>query len=122
MSILRTDPRFVSPIDNSAVLLVCRLDAPDAESVRRMIVDAIETEKTGLWGRAYIDGAHNTSGGLGAGDKWLAEIQLQLRKAGVPVVFDDSPAIFPDGYPLSDCALYFGWYADRIAGPFTQFV
>jgi uncharacterized protein (TIGR03790 family) len=113
--------RPMATIDNSAVLLVCRLDAPDAESVRRMIVDAIETEKTGLWGRAYIDGAHNTSGGLGAGDKWLAEIPPQLRKAGVPVIYDDSPAIFPDGYPITDCALYFGWYADRIAGPFTQF-
>ena len=113
--------RAMAEVDNSAVLLVCRLDAPDAETVRRMIVDAVETEKTGLWGRAYIDGAHNTGAGLGAGDKWLGEIQLQLRKVGVPVVFDDSPAIFPDGYPLSDCALYFGWYADRVSGPFTQF-
>lgn len=113
--------RAMAEIDNSAVLLVCRLDAPDAATVRRMIVDAIETEKTGLWGRAFIDGAHNTGPGLGAGDKWLAEIPPQLRKAGVPVIYDDSPAIFPDGYPMTDCALYFGWYADRISGPFTQF-
>jgi uncharacterized protein (TIGR03790 family) len=106
---------------NSAVLLVCRLDAPDAATVRRMIVDAIETEKNGLWGRAYIDGAHNTGAGLGVGDKWLAEIPTQLHKAGVPVIYDDLPAIFPDGYPMADCALYFGWYADKISGPFTQF-
>lgn len=113
--------RPMAEVDNSAVLLVCRLDAPNAETVRRMIVDAIETEKNGLWGRAYIDGAHNTGGGLGAGDKWLAEIPPQLRKVGVPVIYEDSPAIFPDGYPMTDCALYFGWYADRISGPFTQF-
>ena len=31
-----------------------------AATVRRMITDAIETEKTGLWGRAYVDGAHNS--------------------------------------------------------------
>lgn len=113
--------RAMAEIDNSAVLLVCRLDAPDVATVRRMIVDAIETEKIGLWGRAFIDGAHNTSAGLGAGDKWLAEIPPQLRKAGVPVIYDDSPAIFPDRYPMTDCALYFGWYADRISGPFMQF-
>ena len=113
--------RAMLEADNSAMLLVCRLDAPDVATVRRMIVDAIETEKNGLWGRAYIDGAHNTSTGLGVGDKWLAEIPTQLHKAGVPVVYDDLPAIFPDGYPMTDCALYFGWYADKISGPFTQF-
>jgi uncharacterized protein (TIGR03790 family) len=113
--------RAMVEADNSAVLLVCRLDAPDIATVRRMIVDAIETEKNGLWGRAYIDGAHNTGPGLGLGDKWLAEIQTQLQKAGVPVIYDDLPAIFPDGYPMTDCALYFGWYADKISGPFNQF-
>jgi uncharacterized protein (TIGR03790 family) len=113
--------RAISEIENSAVLLVCRLDAPDAATVRRMIVDAVETEKKGLWGRAYVDGANNTGAGLGAGDKWLAEISEQLHKVGVPVIYDNLPAIFPDGYPMTDCALYFGWYADKISGPFTQF-
>lgn len=36
------------------------------------------------------------------------------------MIYDDQPATFPDGYPMSDCALYFGWYADAVAGPFTQ--
>jgi uncharacterized protein (TIGR03790 family) len=113
--------RAIAELENSAVLLVCRLDAPDAATVRRMIVDAIETEKNGLWGRAYVDGARNTGPGLGAGDKWLGEVSTQLHKVGVPVIYEDSPAIFPDGYPMTDCALYFGWYADRISGPFNQF-
>ena len=112
--------RRISEFDGPALMLVCRLDAPSATTVRRMIVDSIETEKTGLWGRAYIDGAHNTSPGLAMGDTWLAEIREQLHKAGVPVIFDDDPAIFPDGYPMTDCALYFGWYAGAVAGPFTQ--
>lgn len=112
--------RAIADFDNSALLLVGRLDAPKAATVRRMIVDAIEAEKTGLWGRAYVDGAHNTSQGLGLGDLWLGEIPGQLHKAGVPVIYDDSPAIFPDPYPMTDCALYFGWYTERIAGPFTQ--
>jgi hypothetical protein len=39
----------------------------------------------------------------------------------MPVVFDDSPAVFPDAFPMSDCALYYGWYAPGVVGPFTQF-
>ena len=57
-----------------------------------MITDAIETEKNGLWGRAYVDGAHNTAGGLEVGDRWMSEIVEQLHKVGVPVVFDETPA------------------------------
>jgi len=101
-----------------ALLLVCRLDAPAAATVRRMIVDAIETEKTGLWGRAFVDGAHNT-GGMEMGDRWLAEIVQQFHKAGVPVVYDDAPEVFPTGFPISDCALYYGWYAANATGPFA---
>jgi uncharacterized protein (TIGR03790 family) len=103
-----------------AMLLVCRLDAPSAATVRRMITDAVEVEKTGLWGRAYVDGAHNTSGGLEIGDRWLGEVVTQLRKSGIPTVYDESPAIFPDGFPINDAALYYGWYAPGVAGPFTQ--
>ena len=112
--------RPISEIADAVFMLVCRLDAPHGATVRRMITDAIEVEKNGLWGRGYVDGAHNTAGGLQLGDKWLAEIPAQLRKAGVPVVYDNAPAVFPDGYPVSDCALYYGWYTDAITGPFAQ--
>jgi uncharacterized protein (TIGR03790 family) len=112
--------RAIGDFENATLLLVCRLDAPAAETVRRMIVDAVATEKTGLWGRAYVDGAHNTSGGMEVGDQWLAEISGQFHKVGIPVVYDEKPAIFPEGYPMTDCALYYGWYAGTVAGPFTQ--
>src|SRR5437764_1009173 len=84
--------RRISEFEGPALMLVCRLDAPSAAAVRRMITDAIETEKTGLWGRAYIDGAHNAAPGLGVGDTWLAEIRKALRKAGVPVIYENEPA------------------------------
>ena len=112
--------RAIAEVDNSAVLLVCRLDAPQAATVRRMITDAVETEKTGLWGRAYIDGAHNSASALGVGDHWLAEIRDHLHKAGVPLIYEDTAEIFPNSYPMTDCALYYGWYAGTMAGPFTQ--
>ena len=112
--------RAIAEAENSPVLLVCRLDAPQVATVRRMITDAIETEKSGLWGRAYIDGAHNPAGGLGVGDHWLAEVRDQLHKVGVPLIYEDTPAIFSNSYPMTDCALYYGWYAGTMAGPFTQ--
>lgn len=112
--------RPITEIENSPLMLVCRLDAPAVATVKRMITDAIETEKNGLWGRAYVDGAHNTSGGMQIGDRWLGEIVGQLHKAGVPVVYDDAPAIFPEGYPLTNCALYYGWYAGGVSGAFSD--
>ena len=114
------DFRPITEFSDAPLLLVCRLDAPTAAVVRGMITDAIAAEKNGLWGRAFIDGAHNTSGGLQIGDKWMNEIVQQLHKAGLPAVFDDTPQLFPDGYPVSDCALYYGWYADHLSGAFTQ--
>ena len=112
--------KAIAELDTPALLLVCRLDAPTAETVRRMIVDAIATEKKGLWGRAYVDGMHETAAGYAIGDRWLAEIPVQLHKVGVPVVYENSPALFPDGYPMTDCALYYGWRTDKANGPFSQ--
>lgn len=111
--------RGITEGGEGAPMLVCRLDAPSAATVRRMITDAIAAERDGLWGRAYVDGANHTSGGLQVGDQWLSQIPAQLRKVGVPVVYDNAPEIFPDGFPMSDCALYYGWYAATAAGPFA---
>jgi uncharacterized protein (TIGR03790 family) len=112
--------RAIMDLEAPGLLLVCRLDAASTATVRQMITDAVETERNGLWGRAFVDGAHNTSGGLEVGDQWLAQIPDQLRKVGVPVVYDDTPALFPDGFPMTNCALYYGWYSGAVSGPFTQ--
>src|SRR5438270_4726256 len=112
--------KAVGEVENPVLLLVCRLDAANAETVRRMIVDSIATEKRGLWGRAYVDAAHDTRAGYATGDQWLAEIPTQLHKVGIPIIYENSPAVFPAGYPMTDCALYFGWKADNAAGPFAQ--
>ena len=112
--------RPIAEDTTAPLLLVTRLDAPESATVRRMITDAIQAEKDGLWGRAYVDGAHETSSGKEVGDAWMRAIVDQAQKEGVPVVFDDVPAIFPDNYPMTDCALYYGWYAGNIAGPFNQ--
>jgi uncharacterized protein (TIGR03790 family) len=104
-----------------ALLLVCRLDAPSSATVKQMITDAIAAEKNGLWGRAYVDAGGSAGDSSRAlGDEWLALIRQQLHKVGVPVVYDDAPEMFPEGYPMTDCALYYGWYSDHLFGAFTQ--
>jgi uncharacterized protein (TIGR03790 family) len=112
--------RAIGEFDNPVLLLVCRLDGPSADVVRRMITDAIATEKNGLWGRAYVDGAHNTNGNFAIGDEWLRSIVDQLHKVGVPVVYDEKPETFPDGFPITDAALYYGWYSGNVSGPFAR--
>ncbi len=112
--------RAIAELGNSPLLLVCRLDAPTAKIVRRMITDAVAAEKSGLWGRAYVDGANNTSGGLADGDNWLKAVVKGLRQAGIPTVYDLDSALLPSGFPMNDCALYYGWYAGGVIGPFTD--
>ena len=113
--------RAIDQWDDVALLLVCRLDAPSAATVRQMIVDSIAAERTGLCGRGYVDSAHGPSAGYEIGDQWLAEIPQQLHKVGIPVVYHSPvPGIFPEGYPMTDCALYYGWYYPNVAGPFAN--
>jgi len=112
--------KTITEVAEPSLLLVCRLDGPSTATVRRMIADSITTEKRGLWGRAYVDGARETSGGYQLGDQWLSQIPKQLHKVGVPVVYDNTPQLFPEGYPMTDCALYFGWRSEKVTGPFNQ--
>ncbi len=112
--------RRIMEMGDFPLLLVCRLDAPLSATVRQMIIDSIETEKNGLWGRAYVDTWRNESAGYAMGDEWLKEVVQQLRNTGVPVVTEETAALFPAGYPMSDCALYYGWYAAGVTGPFAD--
>lgn len=112
--------RAIKELEGSPLMLVTRLDAPTAAIVRRMISDSVATEKTGLWGRGYVDGAHNSDGGLADGDNWLRTVAKDLRWVGIPVVYDEKPAIFPNGFPITDCSLYYGWYAGGISGAFAD--
>jgi uncharacterized protein (TIGR03790 family) len=102
------------------LMLVCRLDAPTGEIVRRMIDDSIEAEQTGLWGFAYVDSRNIKDGGLAEGDKWLLNIVADAQKHGIPVIHDNGPDVFPDDYPMRHAAFYYGWYADNVCGPFAR--
>ena len=112
--------RPILELEEMPIMLVCRLDAPTPEIVMRMIRDGIEAEKSGLWGRAYVDGANNTSGGKADGDQWLKGVVKDLRKVGIPTIYNTESDLFPAGFPMNDCALYYGWYAGGVTGPFSD--
>jgi uncharacterized protein (TIGR03790 family) len=99
-------------------LLATRLDGPSAAVVKRMIVDAIETERTGLRGFAYIDARGILDPGLKEGDQWLEGAANTLQRAGVPVILDKGEGMFPEGYPMRNAAIYLGWYSGQPSGPF----
>jgi uncharacterized protein (TIGR03790 family) len=77
------------------LLMVCRLDAPTPEIVRRMIDDSLAAEQRGLRGFAYIDARGTKEKGLVEGDKWLFGAANAARRKGLPAVFDLGEGLFP---------------------------
>ncbi len=115
--------RFTQILDDSVfpgMLLPARLDAPTGSMVRAMIDDSLMAEREGLWGWAYIDGRDITSGGYTEGDNWMRHLVEILRQRGVPTIFDNLSSTIPDDFPVTDAAVYFGWYAGDATGPFAR--
>ena len=52
------------------MLLVGRIDGPSTKICERLVTDAIAAERTGLWGRAYLDLARK-GGAYDEGDNWI---------------------------------------------------
>jgi uncharacterized protein (TIGR03790 family) len=98
------------------LILTARIDAPSYETCERMIRDALETEKTGLWGMAYVDIANK----FPQGDQWLETVVKENRRTGIPTVVDRFNDTFPKNYPMRDAAMYFGWYDWSVSGPFLN--
>lgn len=104
--------------DKPPVLLACRLDGPTPAIVRRMIDDAIETEKVGLQGKAYIDArgirfdpkGTDTGHGYGGYDESMRETASLLKAGGIDAVLDDKPDLFAVE-SCKEAAIYCGWYS-----------
>ena len=98
------------------MLLVGRIDAPTVETCKRMIDDAVETGRDGLWGMCYLDLAKK-GGSYKIGDDWIETIAEENAKIGIPTVIDRNRDTFVTNYPMNDAALYFGWYITHRNGP-----
>ncbi len=104
--------------DKPHTVMTCRLDGPTPEVVKRMIDDAIATEKEGLQGKVYVDARgikvdlkSDVSGtGYGGYDESMREMAALLKEAKMDVTLDDKEPVFTAG-SCADCALYCGWYS-----------
>jgi uncharacterized protein (TIGR03790 family) len=96
------------------VLLVCRLDGPDAATVYRIINDSLATENRGLQGKAYFDARWPASkkNNLSGYKRYDQSIHLSAEavKKRMPVIIDEQEELFPEK-SCPQAALYCGWYS-----------
>ena len=114
-----TMAQFGPPL-NKEMLLVGRLDGPDPQTVRRMIDDALTAEHYGLHGRAYFDAQGTHDPGYVVGDDWIRNTWHAFQQVGYECDFDERPETFPIDYPMTDTAIYAGWYSSDVVGPFLR--
>ncbi|MEO8617461.1 MAG: TIGR03790 family protein [Luteolibacter sp.] len=98
------------------LVLTARIDSASFATCERMIHDALESEKSGLWGRAYVDIANK----FPLGDKWLEEVVKENEGVGIPTVIDRFNDTLPKNYPMTDASVYYGWYDGDVSGPFLN--
>ena len=108
--------KSITEVNLPFLVLTARIDAASFTTCERMIHDAIAAEKTGLWGRAYVDIANK----FPQGDKWLESVVQANESAGIPTVVDRFNDTLPKNYPMTDASLYYGWYDSDVSGPFLN--
>lgn len=103
-------------VQRNKVVKVSRLDGPDWSEVRGLVDRALEAEKNGLIGRAYVD----LGGPHAEGEQWFEDVVKQLANLDFEMSVDRAPTTLPADARFDAPALYFGWYSWGIDGPFTQ--
>ena len=113
-----TNQAMLSPVEG--VLLVSRLDGPTPEIANGLVDKALEAEKNGLWGRAYFDIRNEpTNNSYYLGDMWIRAAADICRQQGFDVDMDTNSGTYPASFPMSQIAVYAGWYDGDVSGPFT---
>src|SRR6185436_17761826 len=93
---------------------------PSPDLALGLVDKALEAETNGFWGRAYFDSRGFTNGDYVLGDHWIRGAAEVARRMGFETELDEKPTTFTAGHPLSDIALYAGWYDQVVTGPFTR--
>lgn len=104
----------------NGVIIVARLDGPSAAIARGMVEKSLLAEQDGLWGRAYFDSRGLTEGAYKQGDEMFKQCADLTRNYGFDTWLDSTSEVFPATFPLSDCAIYGGWYSGKYDGPFAR--
>jgi uncharacterized protein (TIGR03790 family) len=114
---------------SSGVLMVMRLDGPQTGTVSQMILASLHAEREGLKGRIVIDSrglpAKDANGHVdayGQYDQGLRNLaDLVQSKTKLSMVFDDRPEVLSADQPISNVAMYMGWYSVDKYVPACQF-
>ncbi len=101
--------------ETQQVVKVSRLDGPSVEDALGLVDRALVAERDGLIGRAYVDLSDRDHVGNG----WLETTAAQLEALNFDTTVDREPALIPTTARFDAPALYFGWYAGDVGGPFT---
>jgi len=113
---IQKNPFYQSKLSVNGMTMVARIDGQTVAVCKRIVDDAIEVEKTGLYGKCYLDLSHRAE----IGDNWLKGIYNKNLELGIPTVIDKNKDVFVTNYPLLDAALYFGWYTGKVSGAFCK--
>jgi uncharacterized protein (TIGR03790 family) len=103
-------------LDLGKVIKVSRLDGPGLEAAMGLVDRAVDAERRGLIGRAYVD----VGGPHAEGDLWMEDVAKQLTALDYDMSVDRAPETMPVEARFDAPALYFGWYAWNVTGPFTR--
>jgi uncharacterized protein (TIGR03790 family) len=103
-------------LDLGKLVKVARLDGPTQASALALVDRALEAERTGLIGRAYVD----RGGPHAEGEQWLEETVNQLEAQRFDLTLDRAPTTLEATTRFDAPALYFGWYTGEVSGPFTR--
>lgn len=112
-----TNSAMLNP--TNGLLMVTRLDGPTAQIAKSLVDKALLAERQGLWGRAYFDVRSITNGPYKLGDDWIRAAADASRRFGFETIVDEKPETIPATFPMSHIALYAGWYAGKVTGPFA---
>lgn len=96
------------------IVRVSRLDGPTLADAMALVDRALQAERTGLLGRAYLDYAAFYQ----TGNDWLQAAALQLRDLGFDVSEDREGTTLPVTARADAPAIYLGWYTGDMDGPF----
>jgi uncharacterized protein (TIGR03790 family) len=99
----------------SQVVKVSRLDGPTAAEAMHLVDLAVEGERSGLAGRAYVDMA----GPYENGNKWLSATAYHIAALGIDITAGRGSQTFAATDRMDAPILYFGWYAENLNGPFA---
>lgn len=115
-----TNANLLSP--TNGLLMVTRLDGPNATIARGLVDKAMEAETNGLCGRAYIDARGlATNSPLNIGEQWiLGAGKICKYFGGFDTTIDTNESTFPADFPMSQIGIYCGWYSPNANGPFAQ--